>query len=145
MNKKDIALIAGVIVLIVVAVFALGNNSSKVELPLALSGEDVGSIQIDYATYKSKVDNGDNFIVVIERTGCSYCEMYLPILDDATAELSIPVYYIDTADLTEEEYTELNDSNSYLRRNNLTDFINIGTFTIPEGASYEEIARILTK
>lgn len=34
---------------------------------------------------------------------------------------------------------------SYLRNNNLTDFINIGTFTIPQGAGYEEIARILTQ
>lgn len=34
---------------------------------------------------------------------------------------------------------------AYLRKNNLTDFINIGTFTIPQGAGYEEIARILTK
>ncbi len=33
---------------------------------------------------------------------------------------------------------------SYLRKNNLTDFINIGKFTITEGASYKEIARILT-
>lgn len=40
---------------------------------------------------------------------------------------------------------EAADFVAYLRRNNLTDFINIGTFTIPEGAGYEEIARILTK
>ena len=33
---------------------------------------------------------------------------------------------------------------SYLRKNNLTDFINIGKFTISEGASYKEIAHILT-
>ena len=33
---------------------------------------------------------------------------------------------------------------TYLRGRNLTDFINIGTFSIPKGASHEEIARILT-
>lgn len=32
----------------------------------------------------------------------------------------------------------------YLQSRNLTDFINIGTFTIPQGASDAEIARILT-
>lgn len=41
--------------------------------------------------------------------------------------------------------SEPTDFVAYLRRNNLTDFINIGTFTIPEGATYEEIARILTQ
>ncbi len=38
-----------------------------------------------------------------------------------------------------------NDFVSYLRSEGLTDFINIGTFTIPRGASNAEIARILTK
>ena len=32
----------------------------------------------------------------------------------------------------------------YLQSRNLTDYINIGTFTIPQGATEEEIARILT-
>ncbi len=32
----------------------------------------------------------------------------------------------------------------YLQSRNLTDFINVGTFTIPQGASDAEIARILT-
>lgn len=33
----------------------------------------------------------------------------------------------------------------YLQERKLTDFINIGSFTIPSGASYEDIGRILTK
>lgn len=40
--------------------------------------------------------------------------------------------------------TDVNEFISYLRKNNLTDFINIGKFTIPAGASYKEIAYILT-
>lgn len=40
--------------------------------------------------------------------------------------------------------SDANDFISYLRKNNLTDFINIGKFTISEGASYKEIAHILT-
>ena len=118
MNKKDIALIIGVILIILVSIFAIGGNGPKVELPLVLSGEDTGTIKIDYPSYKAKVENKENFLVVIERTGCSYCEMYMPILENATQELSIPVYYIDTAELTEEEYNELETTNSYLKRNN---------------------------
>lgn len=33
---------------------------------------------------------------------------------------------------------------SYLKKQNLTDFINIGKFTIPQGASHADIAKILT-
>lgn len=40
--------------------------------------------------------------------------------------------------------SDVNDFISYLRKNNLTDFINIGKFSISEGASYKEIAYILT-
>lgn len=118
MKKNDIALIVGVILIIVISIFAFGNNDeTKVELPLTLSGEETGTIEIDYSTYKSKVDNDENFIVVIERTGCDYCEMYMPVLEDATAELAIPVYYIDIANITEDEYNELSETNSYLKRN----------------------------
>ena len=34
---------------------------------------------------------------------------------------------------------------SYLRENNLADEINIGTFSIPAGATYEEIGKLLTE
>ncbi len=34
---------------------------------------------------------------------------------------------------------------SYLRKNNLADEINIGTFSVPAGASYEEIGKLLTE
>lgn len=40
--------------------------------------------------------------------------------------------------------SDVNEFVSYLQKNNLTDFINIGKFTIPEGASHKEIAYILT-
>lgn len=41
----------------------------------------------------------------------------------------------------------IDDANAfvkYLQTNKLTDYINIGTFTIPQGASHGEIAKILT-
>lgn len=118
MKKKDLILIAGVIIVILIAIFATkGTEAKNTELPIALSGEEVGLIKIDYATYKSKVENNENFIVIIERTGCGYCEMYLPIVEEVTNELSIPVYYIDTADLSADEYNELSSSNVYLKRN----------------------------
>ena len=41
--------------------------------------------------------------------------------------------------------TDANDFVEYLIDANLTDLINIGTFTIPQGASYEEIGKILTE
>ena len=118
MKKKDILLIVGVILVVVVAIFAVGNtNAQPIELPIALSGEDKGLIKVDYSTYEAKINNNEKFIIIIERTGCSYCEMYLPIVEDAAKELAIPVYYIDTAELSQDEFNSLSESNSYLKRN----------------------------
>jgi len=117
MKKKDILLILGVVLIVIIAIFAIGGTEAKIiELPVALSGDEVGSIKIDYSTYESKINNNENFIIVIERTGCSYCEMYMPVIEEASNELSIPVYYIDTADLSSEEFTSLSNSNTYLKR-----------------------------
>lgn len=118
MKKKDIALIAGVILMVVVTFFAMQSTSAqKIELPLVLSGEETTLTKIDYSSYVEKINNNDNFIIIIERTGCGYCEMYMPIVEESASELAIPVYYIDTADLSSDELTELGVSNSYLKRN----------------------------
>ena len=63
-----------------------------------------------------KIKNGDNFIIIIERTGCGYCEMYMPIVEDVAKEYAIPIYYMDIADLSNEESVKLNESNTYLKR-----------------------------
>lgn len=118
MKKQDIILVAGVVVILVISFLVMNTtNANKVELPLVLTGEETTLTKIDYSTYEEKIKNGDNFIIVIERTGCSYCEMYMPVLEEVAPVYSIPIYYIDTADLTEDEYNALEESNSYLKRN----------------------------
>lgn len=117
MKKKDIVLIVGVVLIMVIALFAVGGTEAKkIEGPVALSGDEVGAIKIGYSDYASKIENNENFIIVIERTGCGYCEMYMPIVEQAANELAIPVYYIDTADLTQDELNDLENSNNYLKR-----------------------------
>ena len=48
------------------------KHEEEVEYPLTLVG-DAGLHQITYNDYEEKVENGDAFIVIIERAGCSYC------------------------------------------------------------------------
>jgi len=63
------------------------------------------------------VENGDAFAVVIERTGCYYCQMYMPILEEYVNEAKIAVTYINTDNLTEEESELLSTTNKYLKNN----------------------------
>lgn len=119
MKKSDFILIGVVLVIVVLAMFSSKGTleEEEVEYPLTLVGE-VGLHQITYDEYESFVDNGDAFIVIIERAGCSYCIQYMPIVEEVANEKKIPLYYIDTDTLTEEEFNLLGSTNSYLKRNN---------------------------
>ena len=83
MKKSDFILIGLVLVIIVVAIFSTRGTKAEedIEYPLTLTGE-VGLNQITYSDYKKMVEDGDAFVVVIERAGCGYCQMYMPILEE---------------------------------------------------------------
>ena len=88
----------------------------EVNYPLTLVG-DTGLQQLTYYSYKDKVASGEPFIVVIEREGCSYCTMYMPVLEEVAKEKDIPLYFIDIATLTNAELIELETTNKYLKKN----------------------------
>ena len=118
MKKSDFILIGVVILIIVAAMFSSKGTiaEEEVDYPLTLAGE-AGLHQITYNEYEEKVENGDAFIVIIERAGCGYCVQYMPIVEDVANEKKIPIYYIDTDTLSSDEYTELSTTNNYLKRN----------------------------
>ena len=118
MKKSDFMLIGIVIVILIVSLFSSKGTVTleEVDYPLTLVG-DAGLHQITYNDYEEKVENGDAFIVIIERAGCSYCIQYMPIVEEVANEKKIPIYYIDTDTLTQDEYNKLNTTNSYLKRN----------------------------
>lgn len=118
MKKSDFILIGVVVLIAVVALFSSKGTEplEDVNYPLTLVGE-AGLHQITYDQYETMVDNGDAFIVIIERTGCGYCTMYMPIVEEVANENKIPLYYIDTDTLTEEEFNNLSSKNSYLKKN----------------------------
>ena len=108
MKKSDFILIGLVLVIIVVAIFSTRGTKAEedIEYPLTLTGE-VGLNQITYSDYKKMVEDGDAFVVVIERAGCGYCQMYMPILEEYAKEKQIAV-----------TYNELSNTNKYLKKNN---------------------------
>lgn len=118
MKKSDFILIGVVLLIVVLAMFSSKGTKAydDVEYPLELVG-DSGLHQITYSQYKSFVENDDAFIVVIERSGCSYCIQYMPIVEEVAKEKKIPVYYIDTDTLSTEDMGELSNTNNYLKKN----------------------------
>lgn len=118
MKKSDFILIGVVVLIIVLCLFTTKGNEEleEVNYPLTLNGE-TGLHQITYNEYEDKVESGEPFIVIIEREGCSYCTMYMPVVEEVAKEKKIPLYYIDIADLTSGEMRNLERTNKYLKRN----------------------------
>lgn len=118
MKKSDFILIGAVVLVVLVALISTKGTKAEEEIdyPLTLAG-DAGLHQMTYNDYETMVDNGDAFIVVIERAGCGYCIQYMPIVEEVSNEKGIPMYYIDTDTLSTEEMDKLNNNNSYLKRN----------------------------
>ena len=118
MKKTDFILIGLVIVIVLVGIFSSRGTEAQeeIEFPLTLAGE-VGLHEITYEEYENMVDNGDAFVVIIERTGCSYCQQYMPIVEEVANEKKIAVTYINTDNITQEDMEELSSKNKYLKKN----------------------------
>lgn len=116
--QKDIVLGVLVVILLVVAGVVTSNKEEKldIELPVALAG-DAGFNEISYSDYLEKVESGDPFLVVIVKDGCGYCEMYEPILEEVAGEYNLPINYINLTNISEDDYSDLASSNSYLKKN----------------------------
>lgn len=68
---------------------------------------------LSVTSLKEKIENKDTFIVEVMRTGCSACESYAPTFNSVMGKYKLEAYQINTADLTDEESSEL-DSITYI-------------------------------
>ena len=115
-KKSDLILIGGVILVILISLLAFNSKAEEIEVPVALEGEP-GINEITYAEYEDKIDSGKPFIIMLVNDGCTYCEKFIPVMTEVVEEYSIPVYSLNMAILTSDEYNSLSNSNSYLKRN----------------------------
>lgn len=118
MKKTDFILLGLLLVVIVVGVLSTKGNVKEdpIDFPVKLAGK-VGLNEITYDEYKTMVENGDAFVVVIEREGCYYCQQYMPLLEDYVKKNKIAVTFINTDNLNADEYQELSSTNNYLKKN----------------------------
>ena len=118
MKRTDYILIGVVLMIIAVAVLSTGGTKAEEDLafPVTLAGE-VGLNEITYNQYKDLVKSNEPFIVIIERTGCGYCQMYMPIVEEVAKEKKIAITYINTDNITQDELNELSTTNRYLKKN----------------------------
>ena len=118
MKKTDIALILGVIIVILLGCFVMKGTKAKpsYELPLTLSG-DAGLHKLSYSEYQKKIDNNEAFVFIVERTTCSHCQNFMPVAEAFAKDNNLPMYYIDTDEMQEEDWSKLEKSNTFFKKN----------------------------
>jgi len=142
----DILLIGGLVLILVLGFFLMKGEKPVpgYELPLTLSG-DAGLHQLTYAEYQEKVDNDEEFVLIIERATCSHCVTYMPIAEQFATDNNVPMYYVDTDTFGDDDWNGFERSNSYLRKANgnwgtPTTLVQAGSSTVDfiEGATTVE-------
>lgn len=58
-------------------------------------------IDIDYATFISMVNNGDDFIVEVVQTGCSNCTAFSPKFESVLTEYQITAYSLNISEFSD--------------------------------------------
>lgn len=116
MKKSDIALILGVVIVIILSIFAFSNKGENMKESVTLSDDFAGVKQISYSEYNTMVEEDKTFILLVSREGCTYCESFAPIIEEVSNEKNIPIYKVDIATFEEDELEEFNSSNSFLKR-----------------------------
>lgn len=66
-------------------------------------------IELDYKQIKEKIDNKDDFVLVISQTTCPHCASYKPKIKAVALEKKITIYYTEFNLLDDKEKVELAD------------------------------------
>lgn len=104
-HLSDIILIVAAIVIILIGLLCFNTNTEN------------NLIELTYSEYTELIESNEPFVFIIERTGCSHCTNYMPVAKKVANTNNVPIYYIDTSTLTEDEFTALQSSNSFFTEN----------------------------
>lgn len=118
-KNKRIFIILGIVVIIL---FIIGF--------LFLFQNKNGIVELNLTQIQEKVENKENFILVVSKTSCTYCQSYLPKLDKIAKEEKFIAYYIEIDKLSDQERETFDHLFSYISGTPTTLFIEKGEETI---------------
>lgn len=67
-------------------------------------------IEINYSTFTSKVDSGEDFILEVVQTGCSNCTTFTPKFETVLTEYQITAYSLNLSNMSDVNKTEFLDT-----------------------------------
>ena len=69
--------------------------------------------KLNYEEFFNKWENDDTFVLVISKTECPYCRMYIPKIKKISEEYKINTYYVETDTFTAEESSAFSNLINY--------------------------------
>lgn len=85
-----------------------GEESDEEEEPVEEDDSAYTNLTfIDYAKFEELFNGNETSIIVVGRSGCGYCSLYKPVINDIAKDKGIKIYYIDYLKITDEERTSL--------------------------------------
>ena len=110
LNKSNIIKIVGIVVG-VVALFTLVFFSSTLRDSKALKPIVVDTTVTDYFELKK----GDvPSIILFARNGCDWCTKYKPVINKVSSDYNLPIYYVNTQNMTQDEYDSVVADSPYV-------------------------------
>ena len=85
-KKNNIILITAIIILIALIIFLIINSAKNTKGDL---------IEITYDEIQEKIDNKEDFIIILSQTTCSHCAEYKPTAKQVAKKNNIVIYYMD--------------------------------------------------
>jgi len=111
-KKGDIFKVVGVIIGIV-ALFALVFFSST----LRDKGEKLNPIVIDttVSEYFNLKKAEEKVVILFASPDCPWCVKYKPIINKVSSDYELPIYYVNTANMTGDEYSKVVEDSPYMK------------------------------
>ncbi len=85
-KKKNNLLIGLIIIFIIIVGILLINN---------INNKPGELVKITYKEIEQKLNNKEDFILIVSRSNCSHCISYKPKVNQIAKDYKITVYYID--------------------------------------------------
>ncbi len=121
--RKVLGVSSIVLVVILVIALAIGvsniksDDSNSDDSTSTVALEEAGFNEVTLDEYLELIESSEKTIILVARPTCSYCEAFAPILSEAKDDLGLTIYYIDTDNFSEDDWTTFNASLDYLSEN----------------------------
>lgn len=105
-----------------------GDNDVKEEIPVY----DVSKYNsVNYSDFKKLTTLKGTHVIYIGRSSCSYCAMFLPIMNEAQEKYNFTTNYFDISSIFDFSNNTIIDKEAYDEMSNLNDFFKENLLATP--------------